>query len=209
MRRIVMFNRVTLEGYFAGPDGNWQSLAVPDKELDRSAAEAMPGTDMILLGRRTYEVLEAFWPHALDNPNLPPEMRAMAIGLSEMTKLVFSKTLKEVTWRNSRIMHELDPHEIQAMKRQPGKDMIVLGSGSIVSQLTQHGLIDEYQFVVSPILLGGGRPLLSGLSTSVPLELKEAKGYPSGNVLLRYAPLTARPATAHFQQTTPSKTSLP
>jgi dihydrofolate reductase len=81
--------------------------------------------------------------------------------------------------------------------------MIVIGSGSIVSQLSQHGLIDEYQFVVSPILLGGGRPLLSGLSTSMPLELLEAKGFSSGNVLLRYAPRTARPGTAHFQQTTP------
>ncbi len=196
-----MFNRVTPEGYFSGPDGNWQSLAVPDQELDRSAAKGIPGTDTILLGRRTYEIFEAFWPHALDNPNLPPEMRAMAIGLNEMTKLVFSKTLKEVTWKNSRLLHKLDPHEIQAMKSQPGKDMIVLGSGSIVSQLTQHGLIDEYQFVVSPILLGSGQPLLSGLSTSMALELKEAKSYPSGNVMLRYAPRIARQTTAHFQQT--------
>jgi dihydrofolate reductase len=104
-----------------------------------------------------------------------------------MTKLVFSRTLKDVTWRNSRVLHELDPHEIEAMKRQPGNDMIVFGSGSIVSQLTQHGLIDEYQFVVSPILLGSGRPLLSGVSESSRLDLLEAKQYPSGNVMLRYA----------------------
>jgi dihydrofolate reductase len=104
-----------------------------------------------------------------------------------MTKLVFSRTLKDVTWRNSRILHELDPREIETMKRQPGKDMIVFGSGSIVSQLTQHGLIDEYQFVVCPILLGSGQPLLSSVSKNSRLDLLEAKPYQSGDVMLRYA----------------------
>ena len=86
-----------------------------------------------------------------------------------------------------RVLHELDPREIETMKRQPGKDMIVFGSGSIVSQLTQHGLIDEYQFVVCPILLGSGRPLLSGVSKNSKLDLLEAKQYQSGDVMLRYA----------------------
>ena len=72
------------------------------------------------------------------------------------------------------------------MKRQPGKDMIVFGSGSIVSQLTQHALIDEYQFVVSPIVLGSGRPLFSGLSTSVRLDLLEAKAFTSELVVFRF-----------------------
>jgi dihydrofolate reductase len=101
--------------------------------------------------------------------------------------LVFSRTRRDVTWRNSRLLHEFDPREIEALKRQPGKDMMIFGSGSIVSQLTQHGLIDEYHFVVSPILLGSGRPLLSGVSKSSRLDLVEAKKYSSGNVVLRYA----------------------
>jgi dihydrofolate reductase len=104
-----------------------------------------------------------------------------------MTKLVFSKSLKHATWKNSRVLHELDPREIETMKSQPGKDMIIFGSGTIVSQLTQHGLIDEYQFVVCPILLGSGRPLLSNVSKNLRLDLLEAKQYPSGDVLLRYA----------------------
>ena len=196
MRRIVMFNRVTADGFFAGANGGLEWV-VPDREVDKAGAEAIPGFDTILFGRRTYELFEGFWPHALDDsPTAPdphdagrrsPEVRAMAIGLNEMTKLVFSGTLKEVTWRNSRLLHKLDPREIEAMKREPGKNMIVFGSGSIVSQLTQHGLIDEYQFVVSPVLLGNGRPLLSDLSTRVRLDLQEAKAYSSGNVMLRYA----------------------
>jgi dihydrofolate reductase len=107
--------------------------------------------------------------------------------LNETTKLVSSRTLKDVTWRHSRLLHELDPHEVEAMKKRPGKDLMIFGSGSIVSQLTQHGLIDEYQFVVCPVLLGSGRPLLSGMSKSLRLHLLEAKQYPSGDVALRYA----------------------
>jgi len=196
MRRIVMFNRVTADGYFAGRDGGLEWV-VPDEGIDKAGAEAIPGFDTILFGRRTYELFESFWPRALDDSptspdphragRLSPEMRAMAIMLNETTKLVFSRTLKEVTWKNSRLLHRLDPREIEAMKEQPGRDIIIFGSGSIVSQLTQHGLIDEYQLVVSPILLGSGRPLLSGVSKSLRLDLREAREYPSGNVRLRYA----------------------
>jgi dihydrofolate reductase len=103
-----------------------------------------------------------------------------------MTKLVFSRTLKDVTWRNSRLLRELDPREIETMKRQPGKEMIIFGSGSIVAQLTQHGLIDEYQFVVCPLLLGSGQPLLGGVSKRLLLDLLEAKALRSGDVMLRY-----------------------
>ena len=92
-----------------------------------------------------------------------------------------------MTWQNSRILHEFEPREIETMKRQPGKNMIVFGSGSIVTQLTQHGLIDEYQFVLCPILLGSGRPLLSDVSKNLTLSLVEAKQYQSGDVMLRYA----------------------
>jgi dihydrofolate reductase len=195
MRRIVMFNRVTADGYFAGPDGNLQWV-VPEEELDEGAAVRLPGSDTILFGRRTYEMFEAFWPRALDDSATSPDphgagrrsraIRAMATWINETTKLVFSTTLKKVTWKNSRLLHELDPGEIESIKRQPGKDMMIFGSGSIVSQLTQHGLIDEYQFVVSPILLGSGQQLLSGVSKSLRLDLLEAKEYPSGNVMLRY-----------------------
>jgi len=105
-----------------------------------------------------------------------------------MTKLVFSRTLPAATWRNSRVLRELDPRAIETMKGQPGRDMIIFGSGSIVSQLTEHRLIDEYQLAVCPVFVPGGRRLLSGVSTNPRLELLEAKRYGSGDVLLRYAP---------------------
>lgn len=155
-------------------------------------------TDTVLFGRRTYEMFEAFWPHALDDSSMganphdaqarSPEMRAMAVMLNEATKLVFSRSLTSVTWANSHLLHELDPSLIEDMKRQPGKDMMIFGSGSIVSQLTQFELIDEYQFVVSPILLGKGQGLIDGVSHSLKLNLLEARAFSSGNVMLRYTP---------------------
>jgi dihydrofolate reductase len=87
--------------------------------------------------------------------------------MNDATKLVFSRTLKEVTWNNARLVRELDVDEITALKQRPGKNMMIFGSASIVSQLTQHGLIDEYRFVVCPVFLGDGRRLLEGTSQSV------------------------------------------
>ena len=195
-RRIVTFNWLTADGFFAGPDGGLQWV-VPDDEQAKTAAASIAGFDTVLFGRRTYELFEGFWRHALDDSATVPdphrpgrrsrEHRAIAIALNEMTKLVFSRTLKTVTWRNSRLLHDLDPREIETMKNQRGKDMIVFGSGSIVSQLTRHGLIDEYQFVVCPVFIGSGRSLLDGVSQSVRLDLLEATRYPSGDVMLRYA----------------------
>lgn len=197
MRRIVLFDRVSADGYFASPDGslNW---VIPDEELDRQAAAASEGPGTILFGRRTYQQFESFWPHALnDAPTAPsphrpghasPELRAIAVWINEATKVVFSKTLQQVTWKNSRVLHELDPREIEALKREPGADMLIFGSGSIASQLTAHALIDEYQLIVSPLLLGSGRSLISGVPKSLRLDLLEAKPYRSGNVMLRYEP---------------------
>lgn len=196
MRRIVTFDNVSAEGYFADPDGKLEWV-VPDDEIYRTAAARTPEIDMILFGRRTYQMFEGFWPHALDDSSAAdphdgrrrsPAVHDQAIWLNETAKLVFSRTLKSVTWKSSRLLHDLNPGEIEAMKAGPGGDMIVFGSGSIASQLTEHGLVDEYQFVVSPILLGAGRPLLSGVSKRLKLDLLEAKQYQSGNVLLRYAP---------------------
>jgi dihydrofolate reductase len=192
-----MFNRVSADGYFAGPDGNLDWV-VPDQELEGSTAGQLSGQGTILFGRRTYDMFERFWPHALEDsataadPHAPGRrsraLRAMAVWINEATKVVVSRTRKEVTWTNSRLLHEFDPREIEAMKGQPGSDIMIFGSGSIVSQLTPHRLIDEYQFVVSPILLGSGRALLADVSKSLSVNLLEARPYPSGNVMLRYAP---------------------
>ena len=203
MRRIVAFDRVSADGYFCGPDGQLDWV-VPDPEIDKAAgadiekaaADDRPGSGTILFGRRTYDMFESFWPKALDESSTSPdphqagrhapELRAMAVFINEAEKIVFSRTRKEVTWKNSRLVRRFDPREIEDLKTQPGKDMLVFGSGTIVSLLTEHGLVDEYQFIVGPLLLGRGRSLVSGVPKSLRLELKQAKEYSSGNVMLRY-----------------------
>jgi dihydrofolate reductase len=196
-RRIVTFDWLTADGYFAGSDGSL-SWVVPDDEQAKAAAAGMSHADTVLFGRRTYELFEGFWRNALQGSSTAPdphrpgqqskEHRAIAVWINDATKLVFSRSLRDVNWNNASLVRELDVNEIEAMKRRPGKDMMIFGSGSIVSQLTLHGLIDEYQFVVCPVFLGDGRRLLQGVTKSVKLELLETKKYPSGDVLLRYAP---------------------
>jgi dihydrofolate reductase len=197
MRRIVTFNRVSADGYFSAADGNLD-WTVPDDELDGAAAEAIERSEAgaMLFGRRTYEMFESFWPHALDDPNTSPDphgpgrrskaMRAMAIWINLSEKIVFSKTRKDVTWQNSRLLREIDAKTINELKRAPGDDILLFGSGSVVSRLSELGLIDEYRFIVCPVLLGSGKPLLHGISKRSNLRLVESKASAAGNVMLRY-----------------------
>ena len=203
MRRIVAFNNVSADGYYSSPDGGL-GWVIQDSALDRSimadadrAAALGSGTDpgTILFGRRTYEQFESFWPHALDDSRTAPsphgpgrsvEMRGMAIWINAAKKIVFSRTRQQVTWSNSTLVRTFDPREIEAMKRQPGSDMLIFGSGSIAALLSRHGLIDEYQFVVNALLLGDGRTYLTAVPRSLRLTLLEAKAFPTGNVLLRF-----------------------
>jgi dihydrofolate reductase len=197
MRRLIMFNHVTPEGFFCTPSGSLD-WAVQDDELNRTNAAGLSGPGAMLFGRRTYQMFESFWPHVLDDaetapdPHHPgrrsPELRAMAVWINEAEKIVFSRTLKSVAWTNSRLVPELDPAAVAAIKDEPGSDIMIFGSGSVVTQLTPHGLIDEYQFIIDPLLLGAGRPLFGSLPGSVRLDLLEAKPFPSGNVRLRYVP---------------------
>jgi dihydrofolate reductase len=194
-RRIVVFNRVSADGYFAAADGNL-NWAVPDPEVDRAGASGIPSTDAIMFGRKTYEMFARFWPHvgkgsaSQSDPHArgrqSPEMLNFAKVLNESPKIVFSRTLKSADWENSTLFREIDPAKIGAMKQKQGKNIIIFGSGEVVSALTRHGLIDEYHFVVCPVLLGDGKTLLNDVGKATSVKLVESKPFPSGNVLLRY-----------------------
>jgi len=198
MRRIVMFNNVSADGYFARPDGSLDWV-VPDPELDRAAMAGPGNFDTVLFGRRTYELFASFWPQALSDPPAPerpghiprkltPETHRMAIFLDNATKLVFSRTLTNPSWKNTQVVRELDPERVESLKNSKGGDMLIFGSGTIVTLLTLHRLIDEYQFAVRPVLLGDGRSVLRGVRADLSLELLEARSFRAATVLLRYAP---------------------
>ena len=187
MRRIVMYNAVSLDGFFATADGSldWQSF---DDEVAGYGSSLLDGADTILFGRTTYDEFLGFWPDARRDETLSPLLRQVAQRLQQATKIVFSRTLDAVTWENSLLQPEALPADwINVLKAGPGKDILVYGSGQLVVQLTRLGLIDEYQLVVAPVLLGAGKPLFAGIE-SLRLRPLPAPRLDSPAVLLRYAP---------------------
>lgn len=193
-RRIVMFNQVSADGFFSDADGGLDWV-VSDPEIHAHAAAGMPQTDTILFGRHTYEQFASFWPGALQDLDAAgphgsdkrdPAFAAMARWLNDTKKLVFSSSLTRAAWHNTELLPKLEPKALAKLKQKPGKDLMIFGSGSLVSQLTEHGLIDEYRFVVCPVLLGAGRTLLGDLPQRTGLKLVEAQPFRTGNVMLTY-----------------------
>jgi dihydrofolate reductase len=183
MRQVKAFNLVTLDGYFEGPkrDISWHKS---DAETDEYAVQMLKSGDTLLFGRVTYELMASFWPtpHAIKNAPLVAE------GMNNADKIVFSRTLKKVEWNNTRLVKDNIAEEVRKMKQLPGKDMTLLGSGSILTQLARQGLIDEYQLMVAPIALGEGTPLFKGIEHRLSLKLKTTRTFRNGNVLLCYQP---------------------
>jgi len=183
MRKIVMLNRISLDGFFAGPHGEIDWF-IHDPEVDKAAHELM-SPDTLLLGRLTYQMFESYWPHVGKDPNAPGAARKTASELDQMTKVVFSRTLKEVTWVNSRLVREDAAGELRQLKQGNGPDITIFGSGSLVQLLAGEGLMDEYLMIVTPVILGTGKPLFKDVG-QIHLKLLEARSFKSGNVLLHY-----------------------
>lgn len=194
MRKIIMFNRVSADGYFADAAGGL-SWTVPDDELDQSAAAGIDETDAMLFGRKTYDLFESYWPHATsEDPHAAgrhnDSIRRMAEWINRSAKYVFSETRRSLPWQNSHLLGKFTPEQVLSLKQQPGKSIMLFGSGTIVSLLSRHRLIDEYRLVVSPLLLGVGQSLLRGVPLDLPLRLVDVKRYGSGNITLSYEPAT-------------------
>ena len=183
MRKVIMFNRVSLDGFFAGPKGEIDWF-VMDPEVDKAMHEMMQ-PDTILFGRVTYQLFESYWPHVATDPAAPKEARILANELNQMTKVVFSTTLEEVTWENSKLVKGDVTQEVSKFRQGNGSDIVIFGSGTIVQQLAGEGLIDEYLILVTPVLLGTGKFLFQDVK-KFNLELLEARDFHSGNVLLHY-----------------------
>jgi len=193
MRRIVMFNWVSIDGFFAGPNDEIDWI-IRDPEVEGAVRETgtendpseSAGSDMMLLGSVTYALFENTWPHIARDPNAPEAMHKMAEEITRMTKVVFSRTRQEVTWDNSVLFSSNLVEEVQKLKQSEGSPILIFGSGTIVRQLTDAGLIDEYFIAVTPVVLGTGKQLFKGVQKRN-MKLLGARHFKSGNVLLRYA----------------------
>jgi len=178
MRKLVMWNMVTLDGYFEGTnkwDIDWHNYAWGE-ELEQLSTDQLQSADMLLFGRVTYQGMAAHWP---------AETGEIAEFMNQIPKLVFSRTLQTADWNNTRIAQDAVA-EVKRLKEQPGKDLFVFGSADLSASLMQHGLIDEYRLGLTPILLGSGNALFKPLPNSVPLRLLEARALKTGCVILRY-----------------------
>lgn len=183
---ISTFTHVSLDGFFAGPNGeiDWFHSIEHDPEYDAYTHEqATARASTLLFGRTTYDMMKSFWP----TPEADKTDAEMAKVMRNSPKVVVSKTLKsdgdEPNWKNVTVIHDLDRDEI--VKRKQQTDITVLGSGTIVQQLSNLGLIDEYRLIVVPLILGAGKYLFKDVQKRA-LKLREARQFRNGIAVLRY-----------------------
>ncbi|HEX6716747.1 MAG TPA: dihydrofolate reductase family protein [Pyrinomonadaceae bacterium] len=183
MRRLLVFNNISLDGYFtdSNNDMSWAHKNA-DEEWNKFTSENASGGGVLLFGRKTYDLMVSFWPTKQAYDMMP----TVAEGMNNLPKVVFSRTLTEATWNNTKLVKGNIAEEVSRMKSEPGDNMVIMGSGTIVSQLTQERLIDEYQFVVHPLVLGSGRTLFEGVKDRLPLKRINSRTFGNGNVLLTY-----------------------
>jgi dihydrofolate reductase len=186
MRKLAAFNQVTLDGYFTGPGGDlsWAKGEGRDAEFDAFVQDNAQAAGVLVFGRVTYEMMASYWPTPMALKHDP----IVAEGMNRASKIVFSRKLTKVSWSNTTLVKGDLVAEVKKLKAAPGDDMAILGSGSIIAQLAPQGLIDEYQILVSPIVLGSGRTMFEGAKGPLHFALTKTRAFKNGKVLLYYRP---------------------
>ncbi|WP_409271729.1 dihydrofolate reductase family protein [Neobacillus sp. SCS-31] len=176
MRKLIAQELVSLDGFFSGANGeiDWH---IVDDEYTEYALDLLNSVSMLLFGRVTYQLMASYWPN---------ESNEIAHKMNSLQKIVFSKTLESVVWKNTKIVSDSYIDEIQTLKQQPGKDLLILGSAELVSFLLNKGLIDELHLTVVPIVLGSGKPLFREMQNRMKITLFKSKTLGCGSVQLFY-----------------------
>ena len=183
LRKLTVFNHVSVDGFFVDANGrmDWARAAADDEEWNAFVAENAKGGGPLLFGRVTYELMNSFWP----TPMASVIHHEVAERMNSLPKIVFSKTLTEVTWSNTQLVRDMVP-AIRQIKQGSCADMTIMGSGTVISQLAAEGLIDEFHLIVNPIALGKGRTMFDGLRERLPLALTASRTFSNGCAYLRY-----------------------
>jgi len=185
MAILKSFCTVSLDGFFVDAAGGmgWAHNAMADPEWDSFVAGNASGDGVLVFGRVTYQMMESYWPSPLAKQRDP----VVAGHMNRLKKVVFSRTLTEARWNNTTLMaSELLP-AMKKLKRE-ANDLVILGSGNLVSQLAAAGLMDAYQMVVAPVVIGKGRTLFQTVTTPIPLTRTRVRSFANGNVVLDYQP---------------------
>ncbi len=185
MRKLTVFNQVTLDGRFTDANGDmsWAHKPSDDAEWNTFVAENAGSGGTLLFGRVTYEMMASYWPTPAAMKNAPDVAR----HINDLQKYVASRTLKEPSWKNTKVLAGDLVSEVRALKQAPGSDITILGSGSIISQLAQARLIDEFHLVLNPVALGNGRTMFDGVKGPMQLRRTAMRPFANGNVVLTYA----------------------
>jgi dihydrofolate reductase len=180
MRKVIVVELLSLDGVMESPE-EW-AFSYSNDEMQEANASGMAVSDAMLLGRVTYEALAAFWPHQ-------PSGEPMVDYINSVSKYVVSTTLEEpLVWNNSTLIKEDVSEEVSRLKRQPGKDITIIGSGALVRSLLRDGLLDELRLMVHPVVLGGGKRLFEDGSDQKALKLVDSKIFSTGVLCLTYQP---------------------
>lgn len=182
LRQHVVFNQISLDGYFSDGHGDMSWAHKADAEWVAFTAENARGGGELVFGRITYALMASFWP----TPAALERAPAVAERMNSLPKVVFSRTLDSASWNNTPLIKGDLAAEVRKLKVEPGPGLVVMGSGSIVSQLTDARLVDEYQIVLNGIVLGSGRTLFEGVEERANLRLKKTRSFSNGNVVLWY-----------------------
>ncbi|MET9778523.1 dihydrofolate reductase family protein [Streptomyces sp. NPDC006367] len=188
MRKIVHFVHTSLDGNIEGPEGefDWPAMG---PELSAYSFSQLERADTLLYGRPVWEMMAGYWPNAESLSDDPHDLKFAPIWRST-PKVVFSRTLTD-PGHGARLIDGTDlVGEVTALKSEAGKDMLLMGGSTLAAELTAHGLIDEYQVVVHPVVLGGGKPLFPEPAKRFDLDLVDSRTFDSRSVLLRYRPAT-------------------
>jgi dihydrofolate reductase len=182
MKKVIFQMSVSIDGYVEGPNReiDWH---IVDDEFNAYAVETLAATDVLLMGRRTYELMAGYWPTAPNNDPVKEKMNGTP-------KLVFSRTLKRVDWQNSRLAEGSVADEVARLKRAPGDGLLWVGGSDLAVSFLEQGLLDELRIILTPILLGAGKTVFDTIQKRYPLKLLSTKSFQSGNVILTYEPAT-------------------
>jgi dihydrofolate reductase len=181
MRKLIAAINMTLDGFCD------HTAMIADDELHQHYNELLSSADTLLYGRKTYQLMESYWPTVVKNPTGNKPIDDFAVIIDNISKIVFSHTLKNVEWKTARVAKRGIKEEILELKQQPGRDILV-GSPSLIVSTMKLNLIDEYQLCVQPTVLGKGLPLFKDINDRVNLKLLKTKTFSSGSITLYYEP---------------------
>ncbi len=187
MRKLKVWNVMTLDGYFEGPEPwslDFHELVWGD-DLEALSKQQLNDAGLLLFGRRTYEGMASYWSNAAE------EDREVTGGMNALPKAVISNTLTEASWNNTRLLTGDAVQVVRALKAEEGKDIYVFGSADLLSSLLDAGLVDEYRICIAPTLLGKGTPLFKSADHRKGLELTEGRALSNGGILATYTLKTA------------------